>query len=112
MAMAASRMMNDPNILTQCIDLDLEFETAVDTQPFRPIRMDSQIDREPSVTFCLLGESVASTLAKPVAESEVPGVPHEFLASMCGVLHQSLGASSVKGLFKATQRELKVLLFA
>ena len=87
--MAASRMMNDPNILTQCIDLDLEFETAVDTQPFRPIRMDSQIDREPSMTFCLLGESVAPTLARPVATD--PEAAHAFLASMCALLHQSLG---------------------
>ena len=103
-------MMNDPDILTQCIDLDLEFETAGDTQEFRPIRMDSQIEREPSSTFCLLGESVATSLAKPVAE--VSGGPAEFLASMCAVLHQSLAETVFKsGKVKAIQRQMKGNLF-
>ena len=102
-------MMNDPGILTQCIDLDLEFETA-DTQEFRPIRMDSQIEWEPSSTFCLLGESVATSLAKPVAE--VSGGPAEFLASMCAVLHQSLAETVFKsGKVKAIQRQIKGNLF-
>lgn len=60
------RMMNDPDVLTQCIDLDLEFETPACSQPFQPIRMDSQLEREPGVCFCILADSAESSLAKPV----------------------------------------------
>lgn len=67
------RMMNDPDVLTQCIDLDLEFETPACSQPFQPIRMDSQLEREPGVCFCILADSAESSLAKPVTNDMIFG---------------------------------------
>lgn len=70
--------MNDPDVLTQCIDLDLEFETPACSQPFQPIRMDSQLDRKPGVGFCILADSAGSSLAKPVTNETFFGTLYIF----------------------------------
>ena len=69
--MSATRMMSDPMVLTQCLDIDLEFDNPASSQPFRPITMaDSQADRDSSETFCLLRKSASSVLAHPVDDTQ------------------------------------------
>ena len=72
------QMMNDPDVLTQCIDIDLEFETPACSQPFQPIRMDSQLEREPGECFCILADSAGSSLAKPVTNDTFFGCKKMF----------------------------------
>ena len=81
------RMMNDPDVLTQCIDLDLEFETPACSQPFQPIRMDSQLEREPGVCFCILADSAESSLAKPVTNDMIFGCQKKMLGFKSKFIH-------------------------
>ena len=67
--MSATLMMSDPMVLTQCLDLDLEFDTPSSSQPFRPITVDVEDDRSASQTFCFLRKSATPALAHPVDDA-------------------------------------------
>ena len=68
-------MMSDPMVLTQCLDIDLEFDTPASSQPFRPITVDAEDGRESSETFCLLRKSATSALAHPVDDAQTQRMP-------------------------------------